>query len=213
MQHGLSFGRRRLFPSRAGRQGYWSWSRGDSVSGHSRAARREIRIGWLDHLIDKCRFFLDRHIEALFSFAGLRTRIVDEPRPERKILECGGCWRLLACCARQLAEHSLSDASFLDFALSECEEQAALRCRLQLALPNPRGSERRRKRILSLLRPLAIQCSPSSARFSARTLTPGSPRTPRSRPSVFCWINSRTLSSLKRALWRRAEFAARRCAD
>ena len=40
------------------------------------------------------------------------------------------------------------------------------------------------------------QCCWSSARFNCRTLTPGSPNTPRSRPSVFCWTSSRTLSSL-----------------
>jgi hypothetical protein len=34
-------------------------------------------------LIDKSGNFLDRRGEALFSFAGLRTRIVDEPGPER----------------------------------------------------------------------------------------------------------------------------------
>jgi hypothetical protein len=34
-------------------------------------------------LIDKSGIFLDRHVEALFSFAGLRTWIVDEPGPER----------------------------------------------------------------------------------------------------------------------------------
>ncbi len=32
-----------------------------------------------------------------------------------------------------------------------------------------------------------------------RTFTPGSPRTARSRPSVFCWTSSRTLSSLNAA--------------
>ena len=33
--------------------------------------------------------------------------------------------------------------------------------------------------------------------FSFKTFTPGSPRKPRSALSMFCWINVRTLSSLK----------------
>jgi hypothetical protein len=49
---------------------------------HARLAQKS-ELYWLDCLIDKIGNFLDRLVEALFSFAGLRTRIVDEPGPER----------------------------------------------------------------------------------------------------------------------------------
>jgi hypothetical protein len=49
---------------------------------HARLAQKS-ELYWLDCLIDKGGNFLDRLVEALFSFAGLRTRIVDEPGPER----------------------------------------------------------------------------------------------------------------------------------
>ena len=44
---------------------------------------QKSELCWLDCLIDKSRNFLDRPVEALFSFAGLLTRIVNEPGPER----------------------------------------------------------------------------------------------------------------------------------
>jgi hypothetical protein len=49
---------------------------------HARLAQKS-ELYWLDCLIDESGNFLDRHVEALFSFAGLRTWIVDEPGPER----------------------------------------------------------------------------------------------------------------------------------
>jgi len=57
---------------------------------HARLAQKS-ELCWLDCLIDKSGNFLDRHVEALFSFAGLRAWIVDEPGPERKLLGIAGC--------------------------------------------------------------------------------------------------------------------------
>jgi hypothetical protein len=56
---------------------------------HARLARKS-ELWWLDCLVDKSGFFLDQHIEALFSFAGLGPWVVDEPRPKRKILGSAG---------------------------------------------------------------------------------------------------------------------------
>jgi hypothetical protein len=49
---------------------------------HARLVQKS-ELYWLDCFDRQERNFLDRHVEALFSFAGLRTRIVDEPGPER----------------------------------------------------------------------------------------------------------------------------------
>ena len=199
MQHWLSFGKPRLFPPGQGRQGYESSSRRQfGVRTLTRGSPRNPN--WLARLFD-------RQVQT-FSWIDISKRcshLLDCGRGlSMNHVQNGKSWSaeaagVSACCARQLAEHSLSMLPSWISHSQSAKSKLLSAAGWQLALPNPRGSERRRKRLFSFLRPLAIQCSPSRARFSVSTFTPGSPRTPRSRPSVFCSINSRTLPSLRAA--------------
>jgi hypothetical protein len=149
---------------------------------------------------------LDRHVEALFSFAGLLTRIVDEPSPERlkmSILSEEDAPEL-----REWAVNSWSHGRGRLLVDVNGNQDEHIRCSrwvnasaMAMVCP-PRGCRRNYAGRFH-----GFAANESSARFRLSTFTPGSPRRARSRPSVFWSINSRSFSSLTpralatRGLW------------
>ncbi len=129
------------------------------------------------------------------SFEGFRTRIVDEPSPERLKMSI-----LSEEDAPQLREWAVSSWShrrvrfLLDVNGNDDEHVRCSRWARASAMAIVRRLRGCRRNYVGRFHGFAA--NESSARFRLRTFTPGSPRRPRSRASVFCLINSRNFSSL-----------------
>ena len=130
---------------------------------------------------------------ALCSFEGFGTWIVDEPSPERLKMSI-----LSEEDAPELRERVVSSWSrrrvrFVVDVNGNKDEDA--RCsRRASAMAVVRRLRGCRRNYVGKFHGFAA--NESSARFRVRTFTPGSPRRPKSRASVFCLINSRNFSSL-----------------
>jgi len=146
--------------------------------------------------------------QALRSFEGFRTWIVDEPGPERLKMSI-----LSKEDAPELREWAVSSWShcrvrfLVDANGNEDEDVRCSRWSRASAMAIVRRLRGCRRNYVGRFHGFAAD--ESSARFRLRTFTPGSPKRPKSRASVFCLINSRSFSSLMaRALSTRGSWSS-----
>ena len=130
---------------------------------------------------------------ALCSFEGFGMWIVDEPGPERRKMSI--LCREDAPELREWAASSWSHRRVRFLVVVNGNEDEHVRCsRWASAMAVVRRLRGCRRNYVGKFHGFAA--NESSARFRVRTFTPGSPRRPKSRASVFCLINSRNFSSL-----------------